>query len=65
MISPAGYGKTTTVAAAVNAAGRARRPVLAVSTTNQAVGQLRQVGIPAMTVARFALDPEALGRSRR
>ena len=35
---------------------RAGRPVLAVSTTNQAVSQLRQVGIPATTVARFALD---------
>jgi conjugative relaxase-like TrwC/TraI family protein len=55
LISPAGYGKTTTLAAAVDAAHRAGRPVLAVSTTNQAVDQLRQVGIPAMTVARFAL----------
>jgi hypothetical protein len=56
LISPAGYGKTTTLATAVEAAGRAGRPVLAVSTTNQAVDQLRQVGIPAMTVARFVLD---------
>jgi conjugative relaxase-like TrwC/TraI family protein len=55
LISPAGYGKTTTLATAVEAARRAGRPVLAVSTTNQAVDQLRQVGIPAMTVARFAL----------
>jgi conjugative relaxase-like TrwC/TraI family protein len=55
LISPAGYGKTTTLAAAVDAAKRAGRPVLAVSTTNQAVEQLRQVGIPAVTVARFAL----------
>ena len=56
LIAPAGYGKTTTLAAAVDAARRAGRPVLAVSTTNQAVDQLRQVGIPAITVARFALD---------
>jgi hypothetical protein len=56
LISPAGYGKTTTLATAVEAARRAGRPVLAVSTTNQAVEQLRQVGISAMTVARFALD---------
>jgi conjugative relaxase-like TrwC/TraI family protein len=55
LISPAGHGKTTTMAAAVDAARRAGRPVLAVSTTNQAVDQLRQVRIPAMTVARFAL----------
>ncbi len=60
VIAPAGYGKTTTLAAAVDAAGRAGRPVLAVSTTNQAVGQLRQVGIPATTVARFALDYDQL-----
>ncbi len=60
LVSPAGYGKTTTVAAAVDAVRRAGRPVLAVSTTNQAVDQLRQVGIPAVTVARFALDNTVL-----
>ena len=60
LIAPAGYGKTTTLATAVDAARRAGRPVLAVSTTNQAVGQLRQVGIPATTVARFALDHDEL-----
>ncbi len=54
LISPAGYGKTTTLAAATDAARRAGRPVLALSTTNQAVDQLRQAGIEAMTVARFA-----------
>ena len=62
LIAPAGYGKTTTLAAAVDAARRAGRPVLAVSTTNQAVGQLRQVGIPATTVARFALDQRRASR---
>ena len=56
LIAPAGYGKTTTLATAVDAARRAGRSVLAVSTTNQAVSQLRQVGIPATTVARFALE---------
>jgi hypothetical protein len=60
VIAPAGYGKTTTLGAAVDAARRAGRPVLAVSTTNQAVGQLCQVDIPATTVARFALDPTPL-----
>ena len=44
----------------MDAARRAGRPVLAVSTTNQAVGQLRQVGIPATTVARFALGHDEL-----
>jgi hypothetical protein len=56
LISPAGYGKTTTLAAATDAARRAGRAVLAVSTTNQAVEQLRQSGILAMTVARFVLS---------
>jgi conjugative relaxase-like TrwC/TraI family protein len=56
LIAPAGYGKTTTLATAVDATRRSGRPILAVSTTNQAVSQLRQVGIPAMTVARFALE---------
>ena len=56
LIAPAGYGKTTTLTAAVDAARRSGRPILALSTTNQAVDQLRHVGIPAVTVARFALD---------
>ncbi len=60
VIAPAGYGKAATLAAAVDASRRAGRSVLAVSTTNQAVGQLRQVGIPATTVARFALDRKEL-----
>ena len=60
LISPAGYGKTTTLAAATDAARRAGRAVLALSTTNQAVEQLRQVGISAMTVARFTLSEAVL-----
>jgi conjugative relaxase-like TrwC/TraI family protein len=56
LIAPAGHGKTTTLATAVDAARRSGRAVLALSTTNQAVDQLRQVGIPAVTVARFTLD---------
>jgi hypothetical protein len=60
LIPPAGHGKTTTLAAAVDAARRARRPVVAVSTTNQAVDQLRHVGIEAVTVARFASSYVAL-----
>ena len=34
--------------------------MLALSTTNQAVDQLRQVNIPAATVARFALEGAVL-----
>lgn len=60
LIAPPGHGKTTTLAVAVDAARRAGRPTLAVSTTNQAVDQLRQVGIEARTVARFALDNPVL-----
>lgn len=60
LISPAGYGKTTTLATAVEAARLAGQPLLALSTTNQAVDQLRQVGIPAATVARFAIEQSVL-----
>ena len=56
LIAPAGYGKTTTLATAVDAARRSGQPIRAVSTTNQAVSQLRQAGIPATTVARFGLE---------
>ena len=60
LVAPAGHGKTTTLTAAVDAAGRAGRAVVALSTTNQAVDQLREVGIPATTVARFGLDRSVL-----
>jgi conjugative relaxase-like TrwC/TraI family protein len=60
LIAPAGHGKTTTLAVAVDAAQKAGRAVLALSTTNQAVDQLQQVGVPAVTVARFALDRRPL-----
>lgn len=60
LISPPGYGKTTTLSVAVQALRRSGRPVLALATTNQAVEQLRQVGIPAMTITRFAMDGAGL-----
>lgn len=60
LISPPGYGKTTTLSVAVEAVRRSGRPVLALATTNQAVEQLRQVGIPATTIARFAIDANVL-----
>ncbi|HZQ79889.1 MAG TPA: MobF family relaxase [Acidimicrobiia bacterium] len=56
LISPAGFGKTTTVHAAVVAAGHAGLPVVGLAATNQAVDELRHAGIPAMTIARFTLD---------
>ncbi len=56
LISPAGFGKTTTMHAAVVAATAAALPVVGLAATNQAVDELRHAGIPAMTIARFTLD---------
>jgi len=56
VIAPAGFGKTTTVHAAAAAASAAGHPIVGLAATNQAAGELRQAGIDAMTVARFALD---------
>jgi conjugative relaxase-like TrwC/TraI family protein len=56
LISPAGFGKTTTVHAAVVAANRASLPAVGLAATNQAVDELRHAGIPAVTIARFRLD---------
>ena len=56
VIAPAGFGKTTTVHAAAVAVAAAGHPVVGLAATNQAAGELRQVGIEAMTIARFALD---------
>ncbi|HSS08722.1 MAG TPA: MobF family relaxase [Acidimicrobiales bacterium] len=56
VIAPAGYGKTTMLQAAADAAGCSGRPVVALSSTNQAVAELRRAGLDAVTVARFALD---------
>ena len=60
LIAPAGFGKTTTVHAAATAASAAGHPVLGLAATNQAAGELLQAGIPAMTIARFALDGAAI-----
>ena len=64
LISPAGFGKTTAVHAGAVAAATAGRPVLGVATTNQAVGELRAVGIEAVTIARLGIDLDA-GRCLR
>lgn len=57
LIAPAGHGKTTTLATAAGAFRASGLPVLAMSSTNQAVGELRLAGLEAMTVARFAREP--------
>ncbi|HTC81562.1 MAG TPA: MobF family relaxase, partial [Acidimicrobiia bacterium] len=60
LIAPAGFGKTTAVHAAALAATTAGHPVIGLAATNQAAGELRQAGVPAMTITRFALDGGAL-----
>jgi hypothetical protein len=60
LIAPAGFGKTTTVHAAALAAARDGHLVVGLAATHQAAGELRQAGIPAMTIARFVLDGAAL-----
>jgi conjugative relaxase-like TrwC/TraI family protein len=60
LIAPAGFGKTTTVHAATAAAAAAGHPVIGLAATNQAAGELRDAGVPAMTIARFALDGAGL-----
>lgn len=56
LIAPAGFGKTTAVHAAAMAAADSGRPVLGVATTNRAVAVLVDVGIPAVTIARLAME---------
>jgi conjugative relaxase-like TrwC/TraI family protein len=56
LVAPAGFGKTTSVHAAASAAASLGLPVVAVATTNKAVAELRDAGIPAMTIARLARD---------
>jgi conjugative relaxase-like TrwC/TraI family protein len=60
LIAPAGHGKTTTLAAAASVATGSGRPVVAVSSTNQAVEQVRAASLPATTIARFALEGAVL-----
>ncbi len=60
LIAPAGFGKTTTVHTAAVAANRDGHPVVGLAATNQAAGELRQAGVDAVTIARFARDGAAL-----
>ncbi len=56
LIAPAGFGKTSSVHAAAVAASRSGLPVVGVAATNRAVAELRDVGIPAVTIARLAIE---------
>src|SRR5947209_8464025 len=58
LLGPPGFGKTTMVHAAAAAQRAAGRPVLGLATTNKAVAELRDVGLPAMTLARLRMELE-------
>ena len=56
VLAPAGYGKTTMLHAAAQAAGSEGRPVVAVATTAKAVAELAGAGLDARTIARLRID---------
>ncbi len=56
VLAPAGYGKTTMLHAAAQAAAADGRPVVAVATTAKAVAELAGAGLDAKTIARLRLD---------
>ena len=56
VLAPAGYGKTTMLHAAAQAATAEGRPVLAVATTAKAVAELAGAGLDARTIARLRID---------
>jgi conjugative relaxase-like TrwC/TraI family protein len=58
VLAPAGYGKTTMLHAAAQAAGAGGRPVVAVATTAKAVAELSGAGLDAKTIARLRIDLE-------
>jgi conjugative relaxase-like TrwC/TraI family protein len=56
VLAPAGYGKTTMLRAAVEAAAGGGRPVIAVATTAKAVAELTGAGLDGRTIARLRID---------
>ncbi len=56
VLAPAGYGKTTMLHAAAQAAAADGHPVMAVATTAKAVAELAGAGLDARTIARLRLD---------
>ncbi len=56
VLAPAGYGKTTMLHAAAQAAAADGRPVVAVATTAKAVAELAGAGLDARTIARLRVD---------
>jgi conjugative relaxase-like TrwC/TraI family protein len=61
LTAPAGFGKTTALHAAAAAQVAAGRRVVGLAATNRAVAELRDVGLEAMTLARFRLDTDERG----
>jgi conjugative relaxase-like TrwC/TraI family protein len=53
VVAPAGFGKTTTLHAAVSAQHHAGRRTVVLAPTHKAVGELQAAGLDAQTVARF------------
>ena len=56
VLAPAGYGKTTMLHAAAQAATGDGRPVVAVATTAKAVAELAGAGLDSRTIARLRVD---------
>ena len=56
VLAPAGYGKTTMLHTAAQAAAADGHPVVAVATTAKAVAELAGAGLDARTIARLRLD---------
>ncbi|HVA73753.1 MAG TPA: MobF family relaxase [Acidimicrobiales bacterium] len=56
VLAPAGYGKTTMLHTAAQAATGEGRPVVAVATTAKAVAELKGAGLDARTIARLRID---------
>lgn len=56
VFAPAGYGKTTMLHTAAQAAIADGRPVVAVATTAKAVAELQGAGLDARTIARLRID---------
>jgi hypothetical protein len=60
LLSPAGHGKTTTLAAAAQLALASGRDVIGLAATNQAVAELEGAGVPALTIARLRTEARTL-----
>ena len=56
VLAPAGYGKTTMLRGAAQAAAGEGRPVIAVATTAKAVAELSGAGLEARTIARLRIE---------